>query len=182
MATYSSVYALIISWTAAQSACIYRSRAARTAALLQRCRVQAAGRRGQLRPAHDPRKRPGGGHVKTAAEGHPEQSGGLGLEGEPAGARVRASRSGGCNRATLWPAGAYDYMRRASAEGGHNAVNHSPKETLTISYEQWQTIGSVAEGRRQDVGGPPQGGPGVLQASKRAYRPPAETTVSEEQA
>ena len=123
-----------------------------------------------------------GGHVKTAAEGHPEQSGGLGLEGEPAGARVRASRSGGCNRATLWPAGAYDYMRRASAEGGHNAVNHSPKETLTISYEQWQTIGSVAEGRRQDVGGPPQGGPGVLQASKRAYRPPAETTVSEEQA
>jgi hypothetical protein len=36
------------------------------------------------------------GHVKAAAKRHPEQSGGRGLDGEPTGARVRVSQSGGC--------------------------------------------------------------------------------------
>ena len=75
------------------------------------------------------------GHVKAAAKRHPERSGGRGLDGEPTGARVRVSRSGGCTGYVL-DTGSYDYTREARCRGRQKCGQCLRIDTFTIGHNQ----------------------------------------------
>jgi hypothetical protein len=86
--------------------------------------------------------------IKAATKWHPERSGGRGLDGEPTGARVRVSRSGGCGGHVRAGQLAATTTRGARCRGRQECGQSLTEGNTSHQLRAVTTMDSVAEGRR----------------------------------